>query len=276
MTETMTGATEQFDLLEETLRWYAEAGVDIAVDETPHNRFIEQRGETANPKPGMSTFALNQPVMAGSSVKESLVKAPSDAAILAEQLAGAAKTLEDLQNAMKDFNGCALKATATQMVFGDGSKNAKIMFVGEGPGREEDNQGLPFVGPAGQLLNKMLKSIHLPRADVYIANVVPWRPPGNRTPTTQELAICKPFIKRQIELIDPDILVCLGGPASQTLLEQKQGIVSLRGKWHDYSCGERVITAMPTFHPAYLLRQPLQKRLSWKDFQAIESVFRKS
>ncbi len=274
MTETMTGATEQFQLLEETLRWYTEAGVDIAIDETPHNRFVEQQAEPAPSKPAISVTALNQPSQMRS-LQESLVKAPSDAAIQAAELANSANTLDDLREVMKNFNGCALKATATQMVFGDGNVQAKIMFVGEGPGREEDSQGLPFVGPAGQLLNKMLKSIHLPRTDVYIANVVPWRPPGNRTPTTQELSICKPFIKRQIELINPDILVCLGGPAAQTLLEQKQGIVSIRGKWLDYHAGERVIPAMPTFHPAYLLRQPLQKRLSWKDFQAIDTTLQK-
>ncbi len=269
MTDTMMGASEQFQLLEETLRWYTEAGVDIAVDETPHDRFAEHAAETATQKPELSASVPAQPLQYAQNRQESLVKAPSDAAIIAEQLATDAKTLEDLREAMKNFNGCALKATATQMVFGDGSETAKIMFVGEGPGREEDAQGIPFIGPAGQLLNKMLKSIHLPRADVYIANVVPWRPPGNRTPTTPELAICKPFIKRQIELINPNILVCLGGPAAQTLLEQKQGIVSMRGKWLDYQCGSRIIPAMPTFHPAYLLRQPLQKRLSWKDFQAI-------
>ena len=148
------------------------------------------------------------------------------------------------------------------------------MLVGEAPGAEEDRQGLPFVGRAGQLLDRMLAAIGLDRTKVYIANVVPWRPPGNRAPTPQETAACLPFIERQIALVDPDILVCLGGSSAQTLLRLKDGIMRARGKWYDYTIergakGPRKIRAMATLHPAYLLRQPAHKRLAWRDLREV-------
>jgi DNA polymerase len=146
------------------------------------------------------------------------------------------------------------------------------MLVGEAPGREEDLQGLPFVGRSGQLLDLMLKAIGLTRKDVYIANVVPWRPPGNRTPTPQETAVCRPFIQRQIELSAPDFLICLGGAAAKELMQTNEGILRLRGQWRSFPLGERTIRAMATLHPAYLLRQPLQKRLAWRDFLAIREA----
>jgi uracil-DNA glycosylase family 4 len=145
-----------------------------------------------------------------------------------------------------------------------------VMLVGEAPGADEDRIGKPFMGRSGQLLDRMLAAIGLDRNQVYIANVVPWRPPGNRTPTPQEIAICKPFIERQIELASPDFLVCLGGPAAQNLLNVKDGILRTRGRWFDYRTDNgRTIRALPTLHPAYLLRQPLQKRLGWRDFCAL-------
>jgi DNA polymerase len=144
------------------------------------------------------------------------------------------------------------------------------MFVGEAPGADEDRTGLPFVGRAGQLLDRMLAAIGLGRTDVYIANIVPWRPPGNRTPTPQEITICRPFIERQIELAAPEILVCLGGPATQTLLGAKDGILRMRGRWLPYPTSAGDIRALATLHPAYLLRQPLQKRLAWRDFRALK------
>jgi uracil-DNA glycosylase family 4 len=146
------------------------------------------------------------------------------------------------------------------------------MFVGEAPGHEEDITGKPFVGRSGKLLDLMMQAIGLDRESVYIANVVPWRPPGNRTPTPQETAICLPFIRRQIELADPDILVCLGGPAMQTLLGIKDGITRTRGRWFPYDIGTREIRALATFHPAFLLRSPLQKRFAWRDFLAIKKA----
>jgi DNA polymerase len=150
------------------------------------------------------------------------------------------------------------------------------MFVGEAPGREEDLQGLPFVGRAGKLLDRMLAAIGLDRSAAYIANIVPWRPPGNRTPTPQECAICLPFMLRQIELANPDILVCLGAPSMQTLLNVKDGILKTRGRWFPFRTGTRDIRAMATLHPAYLLRQPLQKRLAWRDFFAIKKMLESS
>jgi len=144
------------------------------------------------------------------------------------------------------------------------------MLVGEAPGADEDRIGKPFMGRSGQLLDRMLASVGLDRSMVYVANIVPWRPPGNRTPTPQEVAICKPFISRQIELAAPEFLVCLGGPAAQNLLNIKDGILRTRGRWLTYRTDDgREVRTLPTLHPAYLLRQPLQKKLGWRDFSAL-------
>jgi DNA polymerase len=177
-----------------------------------------------------------------------------------------------LRAALDRFDGCALRLTAKQLVFADGNPQARVMLVGEAPGAEEDREGLPFVGRAGKLLDRMLAAIELDRRAVYIANIVPWRPPGNRTPTPQEAATCMPFIRRQIELANPDVLVCLGGPATQTLLGVKEGITRVRGRWFDYDTGTRATRALATFHPAYLLRSPGAKRLAWRDFLAIRNA----
>jgi DNA polymerase len=190
----------------------------------------------------------------------------------ARDAAKSAKTLDELRAILDRFEGCGLRATATQLVFADGNPKARLMFVGEAPGAEEDVQGLPFVGRSGRLLDRMIAAIGLDRSSVYIANIVPWRPPGNRTPTPQEAAICLPFLLRQIELVDPDILVCLGGPSGQTLLGFKDGIRRMRGKWFSFHTGTREIRAMATFHPAYLLRSPLEKRFAWRDFLAIKKA----
>jgi DNA polymerase len=146
------------------------------------------------------------------------------------------------------------------------------MFVGEAPGRDEDIEGLPFVGRSGKLLDRMLAAIGLDRTQVYIANIIPWRPPGNRTPTPQESAICLPFVRKQIELVNPEVLVCLGGPSATTLLGIKDGITKTRGRWFSFNTGKHEIRAMPTFHPAFLLRSPLQKRLAWRDFLAVKKA----
>ena len=198
--------------------------------------------------------------------------APDEAAMAAREAAKSATTLDELRAILDRFDGCALKATATQLVFADGNPQARLMFVGEAPGRDEDIEGLPFVGRSGKLLDRMLAAIGLDRTTVYIANIVPWRPPGNRTPTPQESQICLPFILRQIELVDPDVLVCLGGPSAQTLLGIKEGITKTRGRWFTFQTGKREIRAMPTFHPAFLLRSPLQKRFAWRDFLAIRKA----
>jgi DNA polymerase len=170
---------------------------------------------------------------------------------------------------MVAFEGCALKATAKNLCFADGQPGARIMLVGEAPGADEDRQGLPFVGVSGQLLDQMLAAIGLDRRQhVYIANIVPWRPPGNRTPTTQEMMVCRPFVLRQIALSAPDILVTLGGPAAQALLGLT-GIMASRGKWRSLELDGRTIPALPTLHPAYLLRNPIAKRQAWADLRAL-------
>ena len=190
----------------------------------------------------------------------------------AREAVKSAKTLEELRALLENFNGCGLRATATQLVFADGNPQGRVMFVGEAPGHDEDITGRPFVGRSGKLLDLMMAAIGLDRRGAYIANVVPWRPPGNRTPTPQETAICLPFIRRQIELADPDILVCLGGPAMQTLLGTKDGITRSRGRWFKFDTGRREIRALATFHPAFLLRSPLQKRFAWRDFMALKKA----
>ena len=197
---------------------------------------------------------------------------PDAAAMEARTAAGRAASLDELRAILDGFDGCALKGTAKQLVFADGNPQARVMFVGEAPGREEDLEGLPFVGRSGKLLDLMIKAIGLDRTTSYIANIIPWRPPGNRTPTPQESQICLPFILRQIELVDPDILVCLGGPSSQTLLGFTDGIMKTRGRWLTFNTGTRDIRAIATLHPAYLLRQPLHKRLAWRDFLAIRKA----
>jgi DNA polymerase len=197
---------------------------------------------------------------------------PEAAVMAAREAAGTAQTLDELRALLDTFQGCALRATATQLVFADGTAGSRVMFVGEAPGFDEDIAGRPFVGRSGKLLDLMMAAIGLDRTGAYIANVVPWRPPGNRTPTPQETAICLPFIRRQIELANPDFLVCLGGPAMQTLLSIKEGITRTRGRWFPYDTGAREIRALATFHPAFLLRSPLQKRFAWRDFLALKKA----
>ena len=170
---------------------------------------------------------------------------------------------------MRDFDGCALRETATQLVFGDGDPDARVMFVGDAPGREEDIEGRPFVGRSGQLLDRMMAAIGLNRRNVYLANVVPWRPPGNREPSPLEAEICRVFIERQIALAQADVLVCLGGTAAQQLLRASDGISKLRGRWFTIEPGGRRVEAIALFHPDVLLRSPAQKRLAWRDLREV-------
>ena len=253
------------------LDFYMEAGADALVGEHPVDRFAPEAAvpPARTPQPVLIPPDLEVKGRAGTLVAP---QAPDEAAMAARAAAKSAKSLEQLRTILDKFDGCALKATATQLVFADGNPQARLMFVGEAPGRDEDLEGLPFVGRSGKLLDLMLKAIGLDRTSIYIANIVPWRPPGNRTPTPQESAICLPFIRRQIELVDPDILVCLGGPSAQTLLGIKEGITKTRGRWYKFDTGKREIRAMPTFHPAFLLRSPLQKRFAWRDFLAIKKA----
>jgi DNA polymerase len=189
----------------------------------------------------------------------------------ARDAARSAASLEELRAILESFEGCALKFSATRLCFADGNPQARLMFIGEAPGYEEDKQGLPFVGRSGQLLDRMIQAIGLKREDVYIANIVPWRPPGNRTPTPVETQICLPFIQRQIELADPDFLITVGQPSTGALLGV-QGITRNRGRWFAYHTGTREIRAMPMLHPAYLLRTPISKRLAWRDLLTIKKA----
>jgi len=268
------------------LTFYQEAGVDALLVETPVDRLSDvpsappdQPGtRTALPAARDLPVAQRAPATRQRSFERKpalTVPASPDAAVMAARdAAKSAASLEELRAILERFEGCALRATATRLVFADGNPQARVMFVGEAPGRDEDIAGLPFVGRSGKLLDLMLAAIGLDRTSAYIANIIPWRPPGNRTPTPQESAICLPFIMRQIQLADPDILVCLGGPSAQTLLNIKEGILRTRGRWFSYQTGSREIRAAATLHPAYLLRAPGQKRLAWRDFLAIKKALR--
>jgi uracil-DNA glycosylase len=262
------------------LAFYLDAGADALLGEVPVDRMADEAppplanvssngGARNNPTSDRLQRSVPPPPPAGEA--KTLVS-PDAAAMAAREAAKTAASLDDLRALLESFEGCSLRNTATQLVFADGNPQGRVMFVGEAPGYEEDVSGKPFVGRSGKLLDRMIEAIGLDRSKVYIANVVPWRPPGNRTPTPQETAICLPFIRRQVELADPDILVCLGGPSMQTLLNTKDGITRTRGKWFPYDTGTREIRAMATFHPAFLLRSPLQKRLSWRDFLAIKKA----
>jgi DNA polymerase len=275
----------------ELLAFYLAAGVDAIMGEEAIDRMADDATSEPSPAAGPSTAAEPQsgsgaePARVARIVadrmpdRDSAARAPSAAppppeiAIMAaREAATRAQSLDELRALLEGFQGCALRATATQLVFADGTPQTRVMFVGEAPGYEEDITGRAFVGRSGKLLDLMMKAIGLDRTSAYIANVVPWRPPGNRTPTPQETAICVPFIRRQIELADPDILVCLGQPATQTLLATREGITRTRGRWLKYDTGSREIRAIATFHPAYLLRQQLQKRIAWRDFLAIKKA----
>lgn len=283
-------ADRDFDDWADILAFHWEAGVDVAIGEVPVDRFAESAAEPSRPRapaapardaaaspaghaPRGPAPSRNQPAYSSAPATPTLVTQPPDEAVMgAREAARAATSLDELKTILDGFEGCALKRTASRLVFADGNPAAKVMFVGEAPGRDEDQQGLPFVGRSGKLLDLMLAAIGLDRTSAYIANVIPWRPPGNRTPTPQETAVCLPFIARQIELADPDILVCLGGPSAQALLGTTEGITKLRGRFMDYDTGTRTIRAIATFHPAYLLRTPLGKRFAWRDMLAVEAL----
>jgi uracil-DNA glycosylase family 4 len=263
----------------ELLNFYAEAGVNALVGETPADRLASAQPETpladvaAPPeRPPLARLQPARPELPPIAAVPGAPAAPDIAVMAAREAARNAGSLDELRGMLTKFEGCALRTTAKQLVFADGNPQARVMFVGEAPGREEDLEGLPFVGRSGKLLDLMMAAIGIDRTAAYIANIIPWRPPGNRTPTPQESQICLPFTLRQIELANPDILVCLGGPASQTLLGVKEGIKRTRGKWFSFHTGTREIRAIATFHPAYLLRSPLEKRFAWRDFLAIKKA----
>jgi len=299
----MTAASPNTPIdIAELLAFYASAGADEALEDAPVNRFAEARpkpaerapapvretrlearpaavpgpdaGETAEPAPAAPGLDVSR--IPDAPARPMAAAVPDEAqALLARQLAASAATLDELRQHMAAFEGCNLKFTAKNLVFADGNPNADLMLVGEAPGRDEDLEGLPFVGRSGRLLDRMLAAIGLDRSSAYIANVIPWRPPGNRTPTPHETEICRPFIERQIELVNPKVLVNLGGPSAKTLLNTTDGILRLRGNWRVHTTATGIaIPAMPTLHPAYLLRTPAHKKLAWRDFLEVKAKLR--
>ena len=276
------------------LAWQVAAGADEAILDSPVDRFQAAPSPPARPMlseapaPADSGFAASRPAPPAAARPGGSVPRPpatpraaptvatpaalgpgpiNPAAIGARELAGAAQSLEELVEALAAFDGCALKKTATNLVFADGNPAARVMFVGEAPGADEDRAGKPFVGVSGQLLDRMVAWIGLDRTSFYITNILFWRPPGNRTPTSDEVAACIPFVIRHIELVAPAVLVPVGGPATEALLHRRDGITKLHGRWFDYQSPglEQPIPTFPIFHPAFLLRSPAQKRAAWRD-----------
>jgi DNA polymerase len=262
------------EALAAALAWQVEAGADEAISEAPqrhYDRPVETKAAAPQPAERRPAPAAARP--AAPAAAAPLV--PTDQVLAsAQDLARRAATLEELRATLQDFDGCPLKKTAHSLVFADGNPEARVMIIGEGPGAEEDRQGLPFVGVSGQLLDRMLACIGLDRTSAYITNVLFWRPPGNRTPTGTELAICLPFVERHIELVDPEFILLAGGASAKALLGVSEGILRLRGRWRHYQHAglSHPIPALPTLHPAYLLRQPAQKRAAWRDLLMLQEA----
>ncbi|WCS23845.1 uracil-DNA glycosylase [Methylobacterium sp. NMS14P] len=277
------------------LDFHVEAGADAALDERPHDRFTEAdapaptlraprraapRGTAQPAEPPASPVANTlvpppgsaPPAAAPRTFGRAASAQPDEAASDARARARQAGSLDELEKILADFDACPLRFTAKNLVFADGNPEARVMFLGEAPGADEDRIGKPFMGRSGQLLDKMMKAVGLDRTSAYIGNIVPWRPPGNRNPTPQEVAVCRPFVERQIELVDPDIIVCLGAPATQTLTGTKDGILRTRGRLFPYKLPNREVKLLATLHPAFLLRQPVQKRLAWRDFRSLRAL----
>ena len=264
----------------ELLIWQLEAGIDQCIGDEPNNRFnknsenlesTEKKAVETTNRDSVQTIKNgriqgDQGSVDAHNIQHSIHVSP----VSSNELALNCKSLEELEATVRDFDECALKKTSANTVFCSGSIDSRVMFVGEAPGAEEDREGRPFVGASGRLFDKMLASIGIIRDKVYITNTIFWRPPGNRRPTGAEVAQCLPFLQRQIELVRPDILVPLGGSASQTLLKVDLGITLLRGRWYEYTLSDNSkIVTLPMFHPAYLLRSPVHKREAWRDMLAL-------
>jgi DNA polymerase len=262
--------------LRELLAWYAEMGIDAPVGDAPVDRYALKPQRPAAAPPVAASPAAAAPAAARPKPSPAPAAPPpgrDEAARAARSIAADASDLAALREALAAFDGCALKRTASKLVFGDGRAGARLMFIGEAPGAEEDRTGVPFVGPAGRLLDRMLAAIGLARDEVYITNILPWRPPGNRSPTDSEIAACLPFVERHVELVAPRIVIPVGGTAAKTLLGTTQGIMRLRGRWLSYQSAAMAapVPARAILHPAYLLRQPAQKRETWIDLLAIRA-----
>jgi DNA polymerase len=258
------------------LDWYVEMGADEAIDAVPANRLAPAPvGDASTVNPVVKAAATRPATIRGvaASPPAALAEALGDAAQSARRLAAEAETVEALAALIAGFDGCALKRTATNTVFADGNPAAPVMIIGEGPGADEDRIGRPFVGRAGQLLDRMLAAIGLDRSSVVITNVVYWRPPGNRTPTAAEIACCLPFVLRHIALVQPKLLVLCGGTAASALLPQGQGITRLRGRWFDLAIPglDQPVPTLPMFHPSFLLRTPERKREAWRDLLSLRA-----
>lgn len=272
------------------LAWYRDMGADQPVGETPVDWLA--RGDRAPghgfkpaqaappavapppaPQPGLRFPDEASAPAARIVPQRQFAGTPPDAAVMsARTLARDAGTLAELEATLAGFEGCALRTTAKSLCFYRGAAQARLMCIGEAPGRDEDLQGKPFVGRAGQLLDKMLAAIGLSDQDVHITNIVYWRPPGNRTPTPQEAQVCRPFLERQVELVSPDLVVLLGGAAAKHIFDVPDGIMRVRGKLRSVTIGSRQVSAMATLHPAYLLRTPAAKRLAWRDLLAVKAA----
>ena len=268
----------------ELIAFYLDAGVDTLVGDVPVDRFAEDPpvpataavARKAAPTPDRLRRSDPPPTGEGkvfATAASAAPVAPEAAVMAAREAARSATSLAELRTILDRFEGCALRATATQLVFADGNPHARVMFVGEAPGRDEDVEGLPFVGRSGKLLDRMLAAIGLDRQSVLITNVIYWRPPGNRTPTTAEIASCLPFVLRHVALVMPKILVLCGGTAAGALLPQGQGITRLRGRWFDLEIPglELPVPTLPMFHPSFLLRAPERKREAWRDLLALRA-----
>lgn len=282
-------AGREDDALAALLEWYAGVGVDMAFEEAPVDRFAEsesQRRQVAAaprqmPTPGtgggLDAGQIRRPAATNAAPGQPAAQVPTaDTVMSARAAASSAASLDELRSLLERFEGCNLRLTAKHMVFGDGNPEASLMLIGEAPGRDEDIEGRPFVGRSGQLLDRMLAAVGLGRErNAYIANVIYWRPPGNRDPSDFEIAVCRPFILRQIELVDPKLIVFLGAQPAKALLGgemMKSGIRKMRGHWVELEVGAKRYRALPTFHPAYLLRAPIEKRYAWRDLLDVRAA----
>ncbi len=260
------------------LQWLHSMGVEDESAETPTGLYRFKSKSPIASRPVPPAVPVLEPVAAAKDMGVAAKKSLFDAGPVtsgnfdAESLAVVANNLDELRAAIAKFDGIAFKKSAANTVIADGNPNSKIMFIGEAPGAEEDRQGLPFVGLAGQLLDKMLAAIQLNRTNVYISNILFWRPPGNRTPSPEEMAMCMPFVRRHIQLVKPQILVCLGGTAMKAMFQTKDGIMKMRGSWLDFAPmpGDTPIPTLLTYHPAFLLRTPAYKKDSWADLQDLQ------
>ncbi len=258
------------------LDWYVAMGVDEAIGDTPRDSFAPPAAVTARPAP-IPTASPSAPrsvqPLAVPAIARPLASATSEVAS-ARALAEAATTLAELEAAVSSFDGCALRKTATHTVFADGTPHAPVMVIGEAPGADEDRMGKPFVGRSGQLLDRMLAAIGLDRQhNVYITNILFWRPPGNRKPTEAEIALCLPFVWRHIALGTPKVVLLSGGTATSAMLNRAEGITKLRGRWFDLAVPgqDRPVPALTTYHPSFLLRTPARKSETWRDFLELQS-----